>query len=117
MPMLSFFTYVVHAVSENHFKLGTWVVTKIQIRPVARVPRTTGRKGKKEAMGAPPPNPHENNKDSNPPCCPRSANNREGRMGAISPQAPNQGVGWSQWRDGSAVSFLQAANVALVRLT
>ena len=24
---------------------------------------------------------------------------------------------WSQWRDGSAVSFLQAANVALVRLT
>ena len=30
-------------------------------------------------MGALPPNPHENNKDSNPPCCPRSANNREGR--------------------------------------
>ena len=26
-------------------------------------------------------------------------------------------LGWSQWRDGSAVSFLQAANVALVRLT
>ena len=23
-----FFTYVVHAVSENHFKLGTWAVTK-----------------------------------------------------------------------------------------
>ena len=38
-------------------------------------------------------------------------------MGAIRPQAPNQGVGWSQWRDGSAVSFLQATNVALVRLT
>ena len=39
-------------------------------------------------------------------------------MGAIRPQTPNQqGVGWSQWRDGSAVSFLQAANVALVRLT
>ena len=38
-------------------------------------------------------------------------------MGAIRPQTPNQDVGWSQWRDGSAVSFLQAANVALVRLT
>ena len=24
-----FFTYVVHAVSENHFKLGTWTVTDI----------------------------------------------------------------------------------------
>ena len=23
-----FFTYVVHAVSENHFKLGTWAVQK-----------------------------------------------------------------------------------------
>ena len=38
-------------------------------------------------------------------------------MGAVRPQPPNQDVGWSQWRDGSAVSFLQAANVALVRLT
>ena len=38
-------------------------------------------------------------------------------MGAIRPQTSNQGVGWSQWRDGSAASFLQAANVALVRLT
>ena len=34
-----FFTYVVHAVSENHFKLGH-----------------------RKAMGAPPPNPHENKK-------------------------------------------------------
>ena len=33
-----FFTYVVHAVSENHFKLGTWT-------------------GYEKAMGAPPPNP------------------------------------------------------------
>ena len=24
-----FFTYVVHTVSENHFKLGTWAVTKM----------------------------------------------------------------------------------------
>ena len=45
----------------------------------------------------------QKNKDSNPPCCPRSANNRAGRMGAIRPQPPNQDVGWSQWaHDGSA---------------
>ena len=52
-----------------------------------------------KAMGAPPPNPLENKKikDSNPPCCPRAANNREGRkkekkesMGAVRPQTPNQ---------------------------
>ena len=60
---------------------------KIQTLPVVRVPRTTGREGKKESMGA------------------------------IRPHAPNQDVGWSQWRDGSAVSFLPAANVAFVRLT
>ena len=36
--------------------------------------------------------------------------------GAVRPHPPNQDVGWSQWRDGSAVSFLQAANAALVRL-
>ena len=36
-------------------------------------------------------------KDSSPPCCPRSANNREGRMGAIRPQTPDQGIDWSQW--------------------
>ena len=41
--------------------------TKIQTLPVARVPRATGREGKKEAMGA------------------------------IRPQTPNQDVGWSQW--------------------
>ena len=38
-----FFTYVVHAVSENHFKPASWA-------------------GYKKAMGAPPPNPHENKK-------------------------------------------------------
>ena len=26
LPMLSFFTYVVHAVSENHFKFVSWAV-------------------------------------------------------------------------------------------
>ena len=62
-------------------------IKKIQTRPAARVPRAIGREGKKESMGA------------------------------VRPQTPNQDVGWSQWRDGSAVSFLQAANAALVRLT
>ena len=61
-------TYVTHAVSENHFKLGTW------------------------------------------------AQDTE-KLWGLCPQTPNQDVGWSQWRDGSAVSFLQAANAALVRLT
>ena len=37
--------------------------------------------------------------------------------GLFAPQTPNQDVGWSQWRDGSAVSFLPAATAALVRLT
>ena len=55
-------TYVIHAVSKNHFKLGTWAVTKIQTLSAARVPRTTEREGKKKAMGAPPPNPRENKK-------------------------------------------------------
>ena len=66
-----FSPYVVHAVSEDHFKPGAWAEHR-------------------KAMGASPPNPHENKKDSNPPCCPRSANNREGRMGAIRPQTPHQ---------------------------
>ena len=79
LPMLSFFTYVVHAVSENHFKLRTWAVTNSFNCP-----------GHRKAMGAPPPNPHENNKDSNPPRCARSANNGEGRMGAIRPHPPTR---------------------------
>ena len=66
-----FSPYVIRAVSENHFEPASWA-------------------GYKKAMGALPPNPLENNKDSNPPCCPRSANNREERMGAIRPQTPNQ---------------------------
>ena len=50
-----FSTYVVHAVSENHFKPASWAVTI---------------------------------KDSNPLCCPRSANNREGKNGGYSPPRP-----------------------------
>ena len=89
-----FSTYVVHAVSEDHCKLEIWAVTKIQTLSVVRVPRTTEREGKKAAMGALPPNPRENKKikDSNPPCCPRSANNREGRKkgsyGGFAPKPP-----------------------------
>ena len=46
-------------------------------------------------MGAPPPNPHENNKDLNHPCCPRSANNRDGRKkedewGLFAPKPPTR---------------------------
>ena len=58
-------TYVIHAVNENHFKLGTWAIT---------------------------------NKDQNPPCCPRAANNREGKEkgekgknGGCSPPNPQPG--------------------------
>ena len=50
-------------------KPATWAVTKIQTLSVVRVPRTTEREGKKEAMGAPPPNPLENKKKRNYPGC------------------------------------------------
>ena len=91
-----FSTYVVHAVSENHFKLETWAQDtgklwglRPQTLSVVRVPRTTEREGKKE------------------------------RMGAIRPQPPNQeqcpwtrSVGASHTRyDGTwAVTFLLGRN-------
>ena len=34
-------------------------------------------------------------------------------MGAIRPQTPNQDVGWSQWRDGSAVRFYKLPTLHL----
>ena len=52
-----FSPYVVHAVSKNHFKLGTWAVTKIQTLPVVRVPRTTGREKRGRMGGYSPPTP------------------------------------------------------------
>ena len=73
-------------------KPASWAVIKIQTRPVARAPRTTGREEKSKPWGLGPQTPLENNKDSNPPCCPRSANNREGRKkeknGGYSPPNP-----------------------------
>ena len=60
-------TYVIHAVNENHFKLGTWAVTKIQTLSAFREQQGGKGKGKKESMGA------------------------------VRPQTPNQDIGWSQW--------------------
>ena len=69
-----FSPYVVHAVSENHCKLGTWAVTNSFNRPGPRI-RDCGK-----AMGAPPPPPRENKKIPIPSYCPRFANNRKGTM-------------------------------------
>ena len=75
-------------------KPASWAVTKIQTLPVVRVSRTTGREGKKQGMGALPPNPLENKRFKTLPAArvPR-ATGREGKkksMGAIRPQTPNQ---------------------------
>ena len=64
-----FSTYVVHVVSEDHFKLGTWAVTlqqRFNPLPIAAFREQQGGKGKRKLWG-------------------------------LRPQTPNQDVGWSQW--------------------
>ena len=78
-------TYVIHAVSENHFKLGTWA-------------QNTGKLWGRS--------PHSSLKIKRfkPSLLPafreQQGGKKKRKAWGLCPQTPNQDVGWSQWRDG-----------------
>ena len=100
LPMLSFFHICRPCGERESFQTRILGSYNKRFKPfllsACREQQGGKEKGKKEAMGALPPNPRENIKDSNPPCCPRAANNREGRkkgkrkLWGLSPPNPRE---------------------------